>query len=399
MPTYRIGEQTIDAGDPGLDAALAAIHGKKQRPLCLCQAAGVEMYVARVNGHHVIKRMPNTGADHAPACDSYEPPAELSGLGQVMGSAIQEDIQDGVTTLKFDFSLSKAPGRAAPAPSGAEADSVKTDGSKLTLRGTLHYLWEQAGFHRWSPSMAGKRSWYVVRKFLMQAAEDKAAKGMPMGDILYIPESFSQERKDEITQRRIARLSKIAAGERSARRLMLLVGEIKEIAPSRYGHKLVVKHLPDFHFMMNDDLHNRLHKRFANELALWDAVDNAHLVVIGTFGIGPTGVASLDALALMVVTENWLPFEHVYEHLLIDNLTRSNRRFMKGLRYNLPSSKPLASVVLSDTQPAPVAMYIVPPEAGEDYDAALGELVADSKLGSWVWRAGADEMPAIPPAA
>jgi hypothetical protein len=397
--TFRIGDHIISHDDPRLETLLASVHGTKQRPLCLCRDPGVEMYVAKINGRHVIKRMPNTGADHALSCDSYEPPAELSGLGPLIGSAIQENIQDGVTTLRFDFTLSKRGSRSTGTSSPRrESDSVRTDGNKLTLRGALHYLWEQAGFHRWSPAMAGKRAWHVIHKFLLQAAEDKAVKGMPLADVLYIPEPFSRDRMQDIAQRRMARLSQITPRDGSAGRLLLLIGEVKEIAPSRYGHKLMIKHLPDFPIMMDDGLHNRLRKRFANEFALWDAVDKAHLVVIGTFGVGPTGVASLDAAALMVANENWLPFEHLYEHALIDRLAQSGRCFTKGLRYSLSASQPLASVVLMDTQPIPIALYIVPPEAGEDYDAALDSLIVASQLGAWVWRAGGEAMPTIPPA-
>jgi len=177
MSNYRIGEQHVSSDEPGLNDLLAETHAKKTRPACLCRNPAIEMYIAKVAGKFIIKRMPNSGSDHAPACDSYEPPPELSGLGQVMGSAIQENPDDGLTALKFGFSLTKVAGRSAPIPSGAETDSVKTDGNKLTLRGTLHYLWEEAGFNRWAPGMSGKRSWYVIRKYLLQAAEDKTAKG------------------------------------------------------------------------------------------------------------------------------------------------------------------------------------------------------------------------------
>src|SRR3546814_19723335 len=72
---------------------------------------------------------------------------------------------------------------------------------------------------------------------------------------------------------------------------------------------------------------------------------------------------------------------------------------MKGLRYNLTSSRPLASAVLIDTQPGPTALYIIPPGASEDFTGAVDQLVAESKLTSWIWSAGAGEMPALPPAA
>ncbi|MGP8438159.1 DUF1173 domain-containing protein [Paraburkholderia fungorum] len=396
MSTYRIGEQYIKSDDPSLNDTLAHAYTAKTRPVCVCRDPGIEMYIAKVAGKFVIKRMPNSGGDHAPACDSYEPPPELSGLGQVMGTAIQEDPEEGLTALKFDFSLTKVAGRSAPVASGAETDSVKTDGNKLTLRGTLHYLWEEAGFNRWAPNMAGKRSWYVIRKYLMQAAEDKMAKGASLADILYIPESFNADKKNEITQRRIAHMSKAAATVKGSRRLMIVIGEVKEVAQSRYGHKIVFKHLPDCHFMMNDDLHKRLLKRFEVELGLWDALEDTHLMAIGTFSVGNTGIASLEEVALMSVTENWIPFESTFDQMVIDAMSRANRRFMKGMRYNLPSNRPLACLVASDTLPEPTAMYVLPPGATEDYAAALTELMNESKLAHWLWRAGEAEMPPLP---
>ncbi len=354
------------------------------------------MYVARLNGRHIIKRMPNSGGQHAPACDSFEPPAELSGLGEVMGTAIQENPEVGQTALKLDFSLTKIAGRAAPTPNGQEADSVRTDGNKLTLRGLLHYLWEEAGFNRWSPGMAGRRSWYVIRRYLLTAADGKVAKGDALGDSLYIPEPFSLEHKAEIEQRRMAHLGKARAMDKGGRRLMMVIGEVKEIAPSRYGYKIVFKHLPDFHFMVNEDLHKRLRKRFDMELALWDAMETTHLMAIGTFGVGASGVASLEEVALMLVTENWIPFDSTYEKAVIDAMTQSGRRFFKGMRYNLPPSRPLACVVASDTEPLPVAMYVLPPGSNDDYINALTALMEESKLGRWLWRAGEGEMPALP---
>ena len=45
--------------------------------------------------------------------------------------------------------------------------------------------------------------------------------------------------------------------------------------------------------MMNDDIYKRLLKRFEVELGFpWDALEGTHLMMIGTFSIGATGVAS-----------------------------------------------------------------------------------------------------------
>lgn len=396
MHRYRISGRTVDIDDPQFAALLGEVYGTKNRPLCLCREPGVEMYVAKVAGRFLCKRMPNSGSAHVPACDSYEAPAELSGLGQVMGTAIQENPDNGITTLKLDFALTKRVSRAAPIASGFEADSVKTDGNKLTLRGTLNFLWDQAQFNKWFPAMRGKRTWFVIRKYLIIATENKIAKGSSLGNILYMPEPYSVDRKEEIAQRRASQLMTAATAQNGVRRLMLVIGEVKEIAASRYGYKILLKHAPDFPFMINEDLHKRLKRRFEAELGLWDAMDDVHMVIIGTFGVSVTGIASFEEVALMTVTEQWLPMENSFDKALIDTMVRDNRRFMIGMRYNLPSTRPLACAVASDTNPDPTAMYIVPPGASDEYNHALDDLVKGSKLTAWIWRAGLADMPPLP---
>ncbi|CAG2138485.1 hypothetical protein LMG19282_01503 [Cupriavidus campinensis] len=393
---YKISDKTYQSGDARLNDALAAVYGSSQRPMCMCRPKGVEMYVAKVGQQFIIKRMPHSGASHAADCDSYEPPAELSGLGEVMGGAIQTNLADGLTTLKLDFALTKNGSRAAPAPSGAEHDSVRTDGKKLTLRGTLHYLYDEAGLTRWSPAMQGKRSWWVVRKYLLQAAVDKVAKGTTVADLLFVPESFSMEKKDEISRRRQSVFHALAQADGSARRLMLLVGEVKEMGSARFGMKMVIKHMADAHFMMNEDLYKRLLKRFGHELELWAGNDNSHLMIVATFGVSGAGIASLEEASLMLVNENWIPYENVDEKLLLDALTSQKRRFTKGLRYNLASTTPLASVVLSDTAD-PVAMYVTSFGASDEYRRQLAELTEASDLAAWHWDTS-EAMREFPPA-
>lgn len=397
METYRFGSAVLSSGDAAFAAHLARAYSDKSRPVCMCMSAiGVPMYVCRFNDHYLVKRMPNTGSQHHPDCASYEPPPELSGLGEVAG-AIQEDVDAGSTTLKLDFKLSKTGSRSLPLPSGAQPDSVRTDGSRLTLRGTLHYLWEQAQLNRWTPGMAGKRSWYVVRKHLLEAAADKTAKGFSLTDVLFIPEAFSVEHKSEIESRRIAKLARTAMATKGGHQLMLMIGEIKSIEPARYGHKLTIKHLPDMTFLLAEDLHKRMVKRFVNELALWSEDESSHLLTVATFGMSPAGVATIEELCLIPATANWIPIEHHADAQLLEKLTQTGRRFTKGLRYNLADDRPLASAVLSDTAPTPVALYLIPPSASDGYRQALDQLVGTSELESWVWKTGEQSMPVLPP--
>lgn len=396
MTLYKIGGDTVEKGDDNFETLLGAAYGARQRPKCLCRPGGVDMYVARIDERYVIKRMPYSADDHDPVCPSYEPPPELSGLGEVLGSAIIEVPDLSATTLKLQFALTKASGRAAPKPGDSNGNSVKTDSKKLSLRALLHFLWEQAGFHKWSPAMHGKRNWAVLRKYLLQAVRHKQVKGHDLSDIVYIPEPFTLERKQAIAHRRTAQLAQVAetGGHQGQRRLMVLIAEVKDFAPSRNGHKLVVRHSADFPFVLGPGMHERLLKRFDQELSLWQSIDGTHLVTIATFGVNQAGVATIEEMALMVTTDNWLPFENRAEKILIDMLTADGRRFLKGLRYNLPQNRPLATAVLADTKP-PTAMYIPPPGNSDDYAVALAELIDGSKMAAWVWHPESGEMPLI----
>jgi hypothetical protein len=391
---YEIAGHRFEIGSRGFADAIADAHAAHQRPRCLCLAEGVEMYVARLGEGYIVKRMPDTGRHHAPDCPSYEPPAEFSGLGQVLGSAITEDPATGETTLKLDFPLAKMPGRSQVPPAGGDNDSVASDGTRLSLRGLLHYLWDQAELTRWHPGFAGKRTWGTVRKHLLQAANQKLARGDALCSRLYVPESFSIEARDAINARRLTRWRRAMPAPGKPQQLLLMIGEVKEILPARYGFKAIVKHMPDQAFMLDEQLYRRLGRRFEAELALWGASDDIHMTMIATFWVSDAGIPTIAEMSLMPVTPQWLPVEDSFERQLVDRLVAEGRTFIKGLRYNLPRVCRVASVVMTDTGEAGSMMFVVPPglEAADRWSISLVE----SESVAWTWCAGREAMPQLP---
>ena len=403
-PQYLVAGQRLSAGDPALQDFLeAAYRGRTlgERPRCLCTITGAEMYVTRIGGAFHLKRMPGHGVDHAWSCPSYAPPVELSGLGQVLGAAIQEDPLEGVTSLKLGFSLSKV-GRRSPAlTETGEAETATSSGSRLSLRGLLHYLWEEAGFNSWTPAMSGKRSWPVVRKFLLAGVERKRCRGTPLSESLFIPEPWDEARKVEIAARRRALFLKVASVRKTPRKLMLLLGEVRLIEPARYGHRLVVKHAPDVEFGLDDALVAAMQRRFETELSAWEAHPSArdrtgHLVVFGTFSVGLSGRPAMEELVLMSTTRQWIPIDDAFDSEVVERLTLGGYRFTRCLRYNLPSSKPLACAIVTDSAPEPTALYVVRPGVAETYEQLLDQVARGSGLQSWIWRPGEGAMPELP---
>ncbi|MBG0511178.1 DUF1173 domain-containing protein [Agrobacterium sp. MOPV5] len=396
MRKFAIGDHVTEETGPELQEFLAQAYEQRLRPLCMCKDPSVPMYIARVEDQYLIKRMPLSGRDHDPACPSYEPPYELSGLGPLIGNAIQIDAS-GKTDLKLDFSLTKRGPRAAL---GASAESSKagihSEPQKLSLRAMLHYLWEAGELTEWRSTWKGRRGWGRVRSSLITAASQMSARGGPLIDMLYVPEVFQPEDRGGIAARRAAALKGVQATKSGPRKLMMIVAEVKEFSPAREGQKIIVRHTP-FPLMIEDGAWRRLATRYETEFELWRSSEAFHLIVIATFGISAAGIASVEEIALMVVNDHWLPFEDIHELRLLEKLGHLKRKTVKGLRFNLPRDAPIVSVIMPEQKPAPVAMFIVPPTAGDDYEHALADMIETRpEITPWVWRVADGEIPPLP---
>ena len=319
---FALCGRAISTDDLQFAQAVAWAHAHHHRPVCLCQGGPdrqdttqpqptstgprLEMYTARLGDGYIVKRMPETGHLHAQGCPSYEPPAEETGLAPLMGTAICEDPETGRTRLKLDFALSRLPGRSAPAGLAATNDSVRSTGPRLSLGGLLRYLWAQAGLNHWHPSFEGRRPWGVVRHRLLQAARLMEVGGTPLAARVYIPEPFSVEHREQINARRLAHWAAFRATPGQPQKLMLLIGELKELAPARHGHCAVIKHLPDLSFSLEAGLYRRLERRYEAELARWGADPSLRMVVAGTVGIAQTDRPAIETLAMMLVSRQWV---------------------------------------------------------------------------------------------
>ena len=399
MSEYIIEGMRLSRAHPMYQDALKSAYSTKDRPLCMCRKEGVPMYIARLSDSELlVKRMPNTGNMHHTECESYEIPSELSGRGELDDKAVQEDQETGLTNLKLDFSLAKMSINRSGSMTASDSNkAVSSNPKKLSILSLLHYLYEEASLNKWSPRMAGKRNWYIVRKHLLEAASGKVTRKNPLSDFLLIPEVFKLENKDEITARRRSFMNKLSPGS-SKQQMGILIGELKAIEPARFGHKLVIKHMPDTPIYLSEQVYNRINKKFDTELSFFYENESIHLLVISTFLVSASGNPSVDTISLMLVDRNWLPFESIHELEMLERLTTGERHFIKGLRYNLNQNHVIASVLLTDT-PEPTAIYLIPAgDINEDYISDVNSVIEASALNSFVWDFNADEALKLPPA-
>ena len=394
MQRFAIKGRVIDADDPQLQEALAQVYDTPERPRCLCVPGGVEMYVAR-HRQFVVKRMPDSGSTHHPGCPSYEPEVQQSGLGELVGDAVLER-EPGRVELRVDFPWTRLIGRGVPRGEAQEVAEVSVPGRRMSLRALMHFLFERAGFNRWSPAMAGKRNQGVLRKYLLEAAEEIMVKGVPLAERLYVPEPFSESARAEAAQRRREKLAVLRPRDGQTP-LALVIGEFKASEATTQGRRVWIRHMPDAPLLIAGRSWERIERVFAPLFEARDA-DTGHpvrVVMAALIRARREYTYEIDAASLMLASEHWIPVEGVHELPLIDALVAQRRRFLKPLRYDARSAAGFPNALLLDAGPAPVPLHVVSAFMDPKDRTAKEKAIAASRQDGWVWWTD-QPMPAFP---
>jgi len=371
--TFWVDDQLITGpASPHGQALLADAWQQRHRVLCSCQVPSAPMYVASVGSSYVVKRMPGTGAHHHRDCPSFEPHlAPFPGV---------DDTDPHRVALRVALPADHQPSRRPP----HRAHTATSNGAgSLDLAGLLAYLWHEASLGVWSPKMEGKRHWGVVSWHLREAAHGKSMAARPLTDQLYVPAPFRSDRQHEHAQERRA----VWHAARRDGRLLVVIGEAKAIQAATYGHRLLVKHLPDAPIYFDDEVHIRLFREHLAAVELIEDDTTGHPMVIAAVTITPKGHARAREIALLKTTPEWLPYRASLERRVLAEAVDQGRRFT-GASYRTASGPATAAVptlVLTDTA-QPTAVHLSPPEHPP---------LTDSRL--WVWEPGKPWPAVLPP--
>ncbi|HYE70943.1 MAG TPA: DUF1173 family protein [Aquabacterium sp.] len=409
-PTYLVDGVPLSPGDGRWQRALERAHASGVKALCLCRPAGVPMYIARYQ-QFFVKRLPETGHEHHPTCLSYEQPASQSGFGEVLGDAVIERAPDRIE-VRLEFPLTRRPGRSVvPGDGGVVRTEVAACRRRLGLRGLAHLLLQRAGFNRWYPRMQGKRSWYVVRKHLMAAAYEIETKGARLADVLFVPEPFVLDDASTIAKRRARAMAVLLSPAEDVQfRLMLVMSELKEFSATDIDYRIVLRHMPDCPLYMERKAGDRFKRVFETEYEAFAHQRSAEqsgqatpwrfrFLFCGLIYAKREGVYFVDTATLIVLTSTWIPLDHLYEQVLIDELVRQERRFIKPLRFESKEGAMFPNAVLLDTGDTETPLDIVTPFMLAR-DRALKKQALAKRPSGWTWNMETEqEVPLLPRAA
>jgi Protein of unknown function (DUF1173) len=93
---------------------------------------------------------------------------------------------------------------------------------------------------------------------------------------------------------------------------MIAVGELKEFKSTTMGYQLVFKHFPDGMFLLEQRTGERAKKIFETELPA-GSCGQVKLVAGCSSTPRQQPWYQIDALTLMMTSEQWLPLDHVHE--------------------------------------------------------------------------------------
>lgn len=391
--TFSIKGAEYDEADPTLQAALANIYNTADRPVCMCVHGGVEMYVAKY-ADYVIKRLPETGSKHHPTCAAFEIDPTESGRGELLGKAITEHAANE-WEIRVKFPLARTPGRSVQRGTPGTATEVTSRSKSASMLALLHELWERTGFNKWYPAMEGKRNWGTVRTYLLSEASRARTKNQVLSDVLLTAEPFNKDKAQQQAGGRRKLLATLQSPKGDVQhRMLIVVGELKQVEGTTMGVRLRLKHMPELAFILDSDTWKRAAKTYETQLKVHEADDTTRLVVAVLIFSPTDQIYEVNQLTLMLTTQHWIPIEDANDNALMRRLTADRRRFIRPLRFDSKHWGGFANAKLLDVGTTPVDLHILSATMAPQQRNAKESAIAQSPHG-WVWQVE-QSMPELP---
>lgn len=390
--------QTADEYAAGWQSALKRAYGHAQLT-CECAGSGKKrISIKSLNGDKFfLARYPSSAGDHSRRCQYFDDAPGTGIDGYKLGVIDPQD--DGTVKIKLDF------GMTMRTPAGPDSDPDRggrgkkpgVSQSAMKLFGLLHYLWEDCSLHQWRPGFAGKRKPHTVYYWINGAAEKIEIGGLRLDKVLLLP--AKEGSKDALqNQTRVAQ-----ALERKNR--MLIVATLAAYSPEKDIELATRLCISSFHGIPWTSIQaghwDRAKCRFPSTVAGWRKGQKT--IVIAQIELKETPgapAATVVSMALMGVTNEWIPVESSFEAAVADLLVEQGRSFRKPLSYNAEEELVLPDFVLTDAgREFPMEVFgrsddsylVRKAEKGRHYDDKYGP------TGWWQWDAAKDSAPATIP--
>lgn len=398
--TYSAGFQTKDEHATGWKSVLKAAYGRAEVQ-CRCRGNGQKRLAIKYlqgQDQYFLARFGSSGNQHARDCQYYAPaPYEGGQSGYALG--VIQDLEDGSVKIRLEVGLKRQCGdntTSPQKPAGPSGPGVERP--KMKLLGLLHYLWEAAGLNQWKVGFTGKRSASRAYYFVGRAAASVHIGELNLAECLLLPAHVKGSRD-------ALRNASLSAGCLAKTQRMVLIAPLVKQSSSQEKAMASQLKIGGFHGMpyvaMNTGLWESTMRKFPLAIASWRA--GGKIVAIAQIELSAgkerSRARAID-LALMSVTDEYIPVESSYERVVAQKLVLEGRSFWKPLRYDAGDEAMRPDFVLTDTRKE-IPMEVFGRE-DEDYQRRKEEKITyyDGRYGAngwWYWDAAADATSAMRP--
>lgn len=317
---------------------------------CMCQESQSQMprLVIRARaGRFHLAGWPDEGSQHAHHCDFFKLDGELSGR-PVRGDGGILQTEEG-TSIRLNVPLTVVTdGQVTAALDSPDSLEGATARRAVGLLGMTFFLWEEAQLNQWRHPHRNQRHWHVCRTRLQGPLEECSVNGHPLAEALYVVPVFRRTTAD-IHQAAFDRFQERLAQHEGRAHRGLLLGEIRDIQPSAYGHRIALHHLARGLFASAKQLERW--KRSYGAAFSSAAGDTARRIALLAVEQRPrSSVLKIVDAAFMLTTRNYIPVESSYELAMADALSNAGRKFIKPLRWDRTDDV-FPDFILTDTEP------------------------------------------------
>lgn len=341
LPLIVLREHATDYAPLFARARAEVGHGQ-----CLCQTPALRLVIrcSRAGRYH-LAGWPGEGEQHDPSCSFHKLTSELTGRDSYSTDAIKES-DDGVA-----IRLSAALARKLSTPEPAQNSTEQRDGPArrtVSLLGLLHWLWEETQLTAWHPRWR-RRTWWICHARLSEQIAGCSINHEELTEALYVVPPFREEYARRNTAAfetfRIARLKR----RNDTQRRGLILGEIRDVKPTRYGVRYSLAHHRGALFATTA-LDERLRRSYRPAFSATADDHGARRIGLFLVELSTKGNVRVLDMAAMLVSKLYIPADSSHEVVMANALADAGRAYVKPVRYE-GSDLVFPDFVLVDTRP------------------------------------------------
>lgn len=315
---------------------------------CCCPGNGTKRLNVKqltYNNKFYIARWPNTGTEHFYDCNYYSE-SHLSGRKIYSDGTIKESLDNTIRIkLSNDYaSLSNTLKTLnIPHPRHQNKNELKS----LSLIGLLNLLWSESRLNYWYPNMEGKRNIFTIHKYILNTSKRIEYKRKKLSDSLVIAIPFNKDNRYKQMHENNSRVLENAIKNKNR---LILISKINKFETEKGFIKL-----QDYFNMpylnISKEVVNYVNTYFKKEIELLNLGYESIIVTLIEPFKTSKGIATSKVIdvALMSISERFIPVSNIYDLKLEHRLSREQRAFIKLLPFDAPKDIIISDYCLLDT--------------------------------------------------